>query len=62
MWSRITYREISSDEVFVATLKYRNGAIANIVANWAADDISATSWMWLDKIVGTKGVDYNIIL
>jgi len=56
MWSRITYREISSDEVFVATLKYRNGAIANIVANWAADDISATSWMWLDKIVGTKGV------
>lgn len=56
MWSRITYKEISSDEVFVATLKYRNGAIANIVANWAADDISATSWMWLDKIIGTKGV------
>ncbi|GBC71099.1 scyllo-inositol 2-dehydrogenase (NAD(+)) [Candidatus Calditenuaceae archaeon HR02] len=55
-WSTITYKELKSDEIFVSTFKYANGGIGNIVANWAADDISSDSWMWLDKIVGTKGV------
>jgi len=55
-WSVITYKEIKNDEVFVATFKYSNGGIGNIVANWAANDMSSDSWMWLDKIIGTRGV------
>lgn len=56
MWSTITYKKIISDEIFVSTFKYKNGAIGNIVANWSANDVSSNSWMWLDKIIGTKGV------
>ncbi|MGC9135939.1 Gfo/Idh/MocA family protein [Caldivirga sp.] len=55
MWGTLTYREVKSDEVFVATFKYRNGALGNIVANWAADDLSSYPFMWLDKIIGTRG-------
>lgn len=56
MHSTLTYKKLREDDLFVATLKYDGGAIGNIVANWAASDISRTSWMWLDKIVGTEGV------
>ncbi|ABW01202.1 Gfo/Idh/MocA family protein [Caldivirga maquilingensis] len=55
MWGTLTYREVKSDEVFVATFRYRNGALGNIVANWAADDLSSYPFMWLDKVIGTKG-------
>lgn len=56
MQSTLTFKELKKDDLFVATLKYEGGAIGNIIANWTADDISRTSWMWLDKIVGTEGV------
>jgi UDP-N-acetylglucosamine 3-dehydrogenase len=56
MQSTLTYKELKEDELFVSIFKYEGGAIGNIVANWSANDISRTSWMWLDKIVGTEGV------
>ena len=56
MQSTLTFKKLKSDDLFVATVRYENGAIGNIVANWCANDISRTSWMWLDKIVGTEGV------
>ncbi|MGA9141319.1 MAG: Gfo/Idh/MocA family oxidoreductase [Methanocella sp.] len=56
MQSTLTYKKLKSDDLFVATVRYENGAIGNIIANWCANDISRTSWMWLDKIVGTEGV------
>jgi predicted dehydrogenase len=54
--STLTFRTLKNDDLFVATFKYEGGAIGNIVANWCADDISRTSWTWLDKVVGTGGV------
>ena len=56
MQSTLTFEKLKEDDLFVAMLKYEGGAIGNIIANWTANDISRTSWMWLDKIVGTEGV------
>jgi UDP-N-acetylglucosamine 3-dehydrogenase len=56
MHSTLTFKELKKDDLFVSMFKYEGGAIGNIVANWTADDISRTSWTWLDKIVGTEGV------
>jgi predicted dehydrogenase len=56
MQATLTYKKLKSDDLFVSTFRYRNGAIGNIVANWCVNDISGTSWMWLDKIAGTEGI------
>ncbi len=56
MQSTLTFKELKKDDLFVSMFKYEGGAIGNIVANWCADDISGSSWTWLDKIVGTDGV------
>jgi UDP-N-acetylglucosamine 3-dehydrogenase len=56
MQSTLTFKELKSDDLFVSTLRYENGGIGNVIANWCANDISGSSWMWLDKVVGTEGV------
>ncbi|MEM4310984.1 MAG: Gfo/Idh/MocA family oxidoreductase [Nitrososphaerales archaeon] len=56
MSSIITYKEVKMEELAVSMFKYKNGAVANIVINWCLNDLSTHSWLWLEKILGTKGV------
>lgn len=55
MKATINDGSVEQENLAVATLQMRNGAIAHLHASFAADDHSGDPWTCLIKVVGTEG-------
>ena len=51
----IHYTECKDDDLTTVHLHYPHGAMATLLGNWAADDLTTHSWFSLYKLIGTKG-------
>lgn len=51
----LTYDQHPEDDLAMVTLEMKNGALAQFVASFAADDHSADPWSFYIKVIGTKG-------
>ncbi|MBK8504133.1 MAG: Gfo/Idh/MocA family oxidoreductase [Saprospiraceae bacterium] len=55
MKSVIHYEQITQEDLAMATLKMKNGALVHLCASFAADDHAGDPWTMMIKIIGTKG-------
>lgn len=55
MKSTIHYENISQEDLAMATLKMKNGALVHLCASFAADDHAGDPWTMMIKLIGTKG-------
>ncbi|MBM4085501.1 MAG: Gfo/Idh/MocA family oxidoreductase [Planctomycetes bacterium] len=53
--SSLHYAHCKDDDLTTVHLHYPNGAMAALLGNWTADDLTASSWFSMYKIIGTKG-------
>ena len=51
----IHYKTCCDDDLSTVQLHYPDGAMAVLLGNWAADDLTANSWFSMYKLIGTKG-------
>jgi len=49
------YTNCQDDDLTTLLLHYSNGAMAALLGNWTADDLTANSWFSMYKLMGTKG-------
>ena len=49
------YTNCTDDDLTTLLLHYPNGAMAVLLGNWTADDLTANSWFSMYKLMGTKG-------
>ena len=49
------YKDCNDDDLTTLLLHYPNGAMAVLLGNWTADDLTANSWFSMYKLMGTKG-------
>ena len=49
------YADCPDDDLTTVQLHYPNGAMATLLGNWLADDLTANSWFSMYKLIGTKG-------
>ena len=49
------YTNCIDDDLTTILLHYSNGAMAVLLGNWTADDLTANSWFSMYKLMGTKG-------
>ena len=49
------YADCPDDDLTTVQLHYPNGAMATLLGNWSADDLTANSWFSMYKLIGTKG-------
>ncbi|MCB0687288.1 MAG: Gfo/Idh/MocA family oxidoreductase [Saprospiraceae bacterium] len=55
MKSTIHYEIITQEDLAMATLKMKNGALVHLCASFAADDHAGDPWTMMIKAIGTKG-------
>ncbi|MBC8452519.1 MAG: Gfo/Idh/MocA family oxidoreductase, partial [Spirochaetes bacterium] len=53
--TRLHYEEFDQEDFAQANLLMESGALAHISASFAADDLSADPWIFIIKVIGTKG-------
>ncbi|MBT4483336.1 MAG: Gfo/Idh/MocA family oxidoreductase [Candidatus Latescibacteria bacterium] len=49
------YTDCKDDDLTTVHLHYPGGAMAVLLGNWTADDLTANSWFSMYKLIGTKG-------
>ncbi len=55
MKSVVHYEKITQEDLAMATLKMKNGALTHLCASFAADDHAGDPWTVMIKIIGTLG-------
>ncbi len=55
MKSVVHYEDFQGEDLAMANLKMRSGAIAHFCASFAADDNAGDPWTFVVKVIGTKG-------
>ena len=51
----VHYAQCKDDDLTTLMLHYPSGAMAVLLGNWTADDLTANSWFSMYKLMGTKG-------
>lgn len=49
------YQEYSEEDIAMANVRMKNGALAHMEVNFAADDHSSDPWSLYMKVIGTEG-------
>ncbi len=49
------YKNLDKEDIAIANLKMKSGALAHICASFAADDLSSDPWTFNIKVIGTNG-------
>lgn len=49
------YKDFDKEDIAIANIKMKSGALAHISASFAADDLSAYPWTFIVKVIGTNG-------
>ncbi len=49
------YKNFNKEDIAIANMKMKSGALAHISASFAADDLSSCPWTFIVKVIGTNG-------
>jgi len=49
------YKYFDKEDIAIANIKMKSGALAHISASFAADDLSSNPWTFIVKVIGTSG-------